>query len=119
MYSPTLRQLRNSEVLGRVVAGLDISAASWASWCAELHGDGRVLPADLPLIAERCRLDRLIRSHRDGPMRVASIRKRPAGSVRKRTAFTLRRLGRLVPTRTVNAKQTAVKRRLRSKTSVV
>lgn len=93
LHSPTLRQQRQSDVLARAVAGLQVPEDAWRGACEVLQQTTRIRAAHLPVAAERGRLAVQVREHavRQG------VVKRPARRCKKRTAFTLKRVGSLVP----------------------
>ena len=72
LYSPTLRQLRQSEVLSRACGGIQLPDAQWKDYCTQLQREGLNLlaQASLPLQQAREATKKLIRAH--------EVRMRPA-----------------------------------------
>ena len=83
--SPTLRQLRASEVLGGVVGALSMPDSTWSSWCHEQAAHpGR--PGLGALQTQRRSLKRRISEHvRESADVGAPMLKRPAAAVFWRT----------------------------------
>ena len=103
LYFPTLRQLRQHDVLSAVVASLEHPLDPWTDCCDSLRREGSGLrKSELPLALERKKLAARIRGAAKKPAGVQvrilkrparqalHVRKRPAGCT-KRTAFTLSR----------------------------
>eukprot|EP00959_Pyramimonas_sp_CCMP1952_P418078 8759323-Pyramimonas_sp.AAC.1 len=67
MYSPTLRQLRQGDVLARAAASMTIPSADWLSYCEQLQREGSDLlaPAALPLFEKRQAIKRKIERAKD------------------------------------------------------
>ena len=105
LYVPTLRQMRQQDVLSAVAACLRHPPEVWTSFCAALRKDGVGLrKSDLPLARMRKQIAARIKSAAKKPAAalvikrpagrahhvIRTVQKRPAGSL-KRTAFTLNR----------------------------
>ena len=102
MYHPTSRQMSYGEVLARALSRKVWTAAAWRAWCKKLHTDSFVQKATLSLHAKKVTQIQVVRDW---------IRKRPAatkavaqlsGPKRKRTPFTLQRVGNLIKSRVKN-----------------
>ena len=115
LYSPTLRQLRQSDVLARAAASMAIPSADWSSYCGLLRREGADLlaPASLPLFQERQGIKRKIERARNNSVETAlrkpaavkrpaavrepdvlkrsAVRAPPKKKSAKRTVFSLRR----------------------------
>jgi hypothetical protein len=109
MKHPGLRQVRSSVMLARAASSLDIPKEDWIEWCrGAARGGSSLSRSYLRLARERLRLERIISASSIPLQRPVAPLKRPAGVIesrigrsghgpRKRTAFTLRRLGSLTP----------------------
>lgn len=120
MTRPTLRQMRPDAVLAYIVGSLQHKDDVWRKFCTvSSHDASRLRAEPLPLAQERANISRIIRDHQTtgGLKRPAGalhlLRERHRGVPVKRTAFTQKRAGRLVPPALRIAACPSSKRRVR------
>ena len=90
LYSPTLTQCRQQIVLVRATCQPTFSESDWESFCRPLIKDGRVVKSTLALSEDRARLSAKVRKR---PASAEPLGARSKGKLRKRTPFTLKRVG--------------------------
>jgi len=97
--SPSLRQQRHDEVLTRTVFATSLTAASWRSYCERgTRGGWPLCAASIPFFRIRQRLQKVLRERRgsnDAAASDATLPYRTPFRHRKRTVFSLPRVGRL------------------------
>ncbi len=88
LYAPTLRQLRQEEVLAKTLMSVEWPAIEWQDFCNAQACNTYVEAASVPLLATRKRTTLALKAR--------VVLKRPSAKrvVHKRSVFTLRRIKR-------------------------
>jgi hypothetical protein len=88
LYAPTLRQLRQEEVLAKTLMSVEWPAIEWQDFCNAQACNTYVEAASVPLLATRKRTTLALKAR--------AVLKRPSAKrvVHKRSVFTLRRIKR-------------------------